>query len=414
MENPFEQHIKQSLENYEAKYNPADWSDLQNKLNKTKTGKVNIGKGLMIAASVAAVAGAIYYFSTNPKQEKTIVQNTVITNNESTVISQQDKLDVLLSANNKQQTTNNNSLSKEKTVGTAAASGKKSVSPEKIETQTINKTPENKIFNKEQTPNSEPPTPNPATIKATFHADMNKVCEGSPVQFTSDNNEDACTYQWNFGDGETSIEKNPQHTYIAVGNYSVKLLVASIKDKKSDEQIIKNIITVQPASAVDFSYSLSEDNKLVVVFDGSADNIISWNWDFGDKKSASEENPTHAFPKYNTYKVIATAKNNFGCTSSISKNVVVKNEINLLAPTSFSPNGDGLNDTWMPVALQSGNYDFTLTVYDKSNTIVFSTSDKNNSWVGANTKPGDTYSWKADVKEKNGMQSTHQGFIIIK
>ena len=47
MNNPFEQHIKQSLENYEAKYNPADWSDLQNKLSKAKAGKSSIGKGLM-------------------------------------------------------------------------------------------------------------------------------------------------------------------------------------------------------------------------------------------------------------------------------------------------------------------------------------------------------------------------------
>src|ERR1039458_9752168 len=87
MENPFEKHIKQSLEKYEAKYNPADWSDLQNKLSKAKAGKLTIGKGLMIAASVAVVAGAIYYFSAsdskNSKSQNAVVASqNIIPNNE--------------------------------------------------------------------------------------------------------------------------------------------------------------------------------------------------------------------------------------------------------------------------------------------------------------------------------------------
>ena len=88
-------------------------------------------------------------------------------------------------------------------------------------------------------------------------------------------------------------------------------------------------------------------------------------------------------------------------------------KFNPLAPEIFSPNGDGKNDTWMPVAFLNGDYIFTLTVSDKSGNVVFKSSDKDNVWDGNNAKPGDTFRWTAVVKEKNGDEITCQGLITI-
>ncbi|HEY4798204.1 MAG TPA: PKD domain-containing protein, partial [Bacteroidia bacterium] len=359
-----------------------------------------------------------YYLSTtssqNNKDEKNIVRGQKIENQ---IVREKDgqKAEVQNPASgitNRASEVSHTSSS-EKVVSNKVAAENKAVA-EKAEAPVVSKIENNNPVPEQPKVQDAAAAPAISIVKTSFRADANKVCENTLVKFTADNNEVACTYKWNFGDGGTSAEQNPQHIYSKAGNYSVKLQVASLKDKGSDELTMKNMMTVNPAPEVDFSYTLSEENKLIANFDGSADKITDWKWDFGDKKSSSDENPTHSFLKYATYKVTATAKNNNGCVASITKDVVVKNEINLLAPDAFSPNGDGLNDTWMPVALQSGDYEFTLTIYDKTNSVVFTTSDKNNSWNGANTKGGDTYSWKAVVKEKNGMQSNYQGVIVIR
>ncbi|MBI4931369.1 MAG: PKD domain-containing protein [Bacteroidetes bacterium] len=407
----FEEHLKSSLDKYEAEFNPADWADMESRLNKLNAGKVSssIGKTILIAASAIAAAGLIYYFSTtnseNNTTEKTIVQNTVVAGNTTNENSVQKE-----ETNSRNSETNNNSP-KEKAIVQNPVSENQSTSSGKTETQTENNSSENKVNPEQNQPsevNSQPSTA--SVLTATFHTDMNKVCEGAPVQFTADNADANFAYKWFFGDGETSVEQNPQHVFKKAGTFSARLRVTSVLDKKSDEQ--KNTITVLAAPSVDMTYKASEENNLAVIFDAEAAKTTDWKWDFGDRKIASEQNPSHTYAKYGTYKVAVTAKNSAGCAATLTKEVEVKNIINLFAPNSFSPDGDGLNDTWIPT--MSDDYSFVVTVYDKSNTIVFTTTDKNRPWDGVNTKTGDTYSWKAVVKDKNGEESTQRGFVIIK
>ena len=349
------------------------------------------------------MAGAIYYFSAsdsknNKPQNSVVASQNIIQNEvkENPIQKNQAEISHPLSVIGE-------NSSKEKTVVTAAPENK-TASTEKTETQETKNITENKSNNPQQVQPS-----NISSPKATFHADMNKVCEGSSVQFTSDNNEVECTYHWNFGDGETSMEQNPKHIYNTAGNYSVKLLVASIKDKKSDEQ--KNTITVSPAPEVKMNFSASDDNSLSVNFDANAENITEWKWNFGDKQNADEQNPAHTYNKKGNYQVSVTAKNSFGCITTAKQNVNV--EYNLLAPTGFSPNGDGLNDTWIPKALLVGDQIFTLTIYNKSGNPVCTITDKIHPWEGQNTHVGDTFIWKAVVKDKNGEESNYKGLITI-
>jgi gliding motility-associated-like protein len=159
------------------------------------------------------------------------------------------------------------------------------------------------------------------------------------------------------------------------------------------------------------NYSASEDNNLLINFEAYADKVTDWKWDFGDRQTASSQNPAHTYGKKGNYKVSVTAKNSVGCSTVVVKEVNLK--LDLLAPTAFTPDGDGINDTWMPVALLNGDYVFTLTVADKAGNEFFKTSDKNRAWDGQKAKTGDTFIWRAVVKERNGEESNHQGLITI-
>jgi PKD repeat protein len=67
--------------------------------------------------------------------------------------------------------------------------------------------------------------------------------EGAPplkVQFTASVEEETggpFTYHWDFGDGASSTEQNPSHTYAKVGEYTATLTVTNQKGNKGTDEI---------------------------------------------------------------------------------------------------------------------------------------------------------------------------------
>lgn len=414
--NRFEQHIKQSLQSFEAEYDHADWSDMQTRISKSGIGKSNgLSKGLLIAASVLVTAGVVYYFTATHTETSLVATEGIHAQHVSAVNEKS-----VQSETNNQQTTSEIQKG-EQAVKTSDADNNnsvrsKSVFPEKNVEAAINNTAENNSAVQEQPKKIETTVAAPlaeanAGFTATFRSDISKVCVGAPVHFIADNSEAACSYKWFFGDGTSSAEQNPSHIFAQPGTYSVKLHVASMKDKKQADQ--KNTITVVAAPDVRVDYSVSDDNRMLVSFEAEGDKVTDWKWSFGDKQTSSLQNPSHTYNKKGTYKAEVTAKNSTGCATVFAKDVILKSELDLLAPNAFSPDGDGLNDTWMPVVLQNGDYVFTLAIFDRAGNKVFSTADKNNSWNGGNAKMGDTFLWKASVKDKNGDMIPCQGLITI-
>ena len=69
---------------------------------------------------------------------------------------------------------------------------------------------------------------NPTAPVADFTYDPAAPGVDQPVQFTdrsTDEDDNITTWAWDFGDGATSNERNPKHTYAAAGKYTVKLTV---------------------------------------------------------------------------------------------------------------------------------------------------------------------------------------------
>ncbi|MFN2418754.1 MAG: DNRLRE domain-containing protein, partial [Candidatus Limnocylindria bacterium] len=72
------------------------------------------------------------------------------------------------------------------------------------------------------------------------------------VAFTDTSTGGATAWAWNFGDGVTSTEQHPTHTYTAAGSYTVKLTVTNAAG--SDTETRPAFVTVDPAPAeVSFS-----------------------------------------------------------------------------------------------------------------------------------------------------------------
>lgn len=79
-------------------------------------------------------------------------------------------------------------------------------------------------------------------------------------------------------------------------------------------------------------------------------------------------------------------------------------------PNSFTPNGDGLNDTFGPKG--TGTESFEMWIYDRTGQQLFHTTDINNEWTGSNCQQGG-YTYLIKATDKCGYQHTYSGTIIL-
>lgn len=222
------------------------------------------------------------------------------------------------------------------------------------------------------------------------------------VVFT-DKSTDATSWSWSFGDGSTSAEKNPNHTYSEAGDYSVVLTVNNEKGSSSDTQ--KVVVQSEPTPEIilpvaDFDAdNTSGSAPLSVQFTDLSQNANGWDWNFGDGDTSTEQNPAYTYGSAGNYTVVLTANNENG-SSSKSLNITVEEEpgqeeilpvadfdadtTSGSAPlsvqfTDLSQNanewywnfGDGTNSTEqnpMHTYSSPGNYDVNLTVVNENKT----------------------------------------------
>ena len=125
----------------------------------------------------------------------------------------------------------------------------------------------------------------------------NKVDDTFSFTNTSVN---ADTYSWDFGDGNTSTQTNPTHTYVTAGDYTVELTASEGGLNPSTHTLVVKVYDYN----VEFT---SVNNQLEVTFTNTttATNITidQYDWDFGDGNTSTDTNPTHTYAVDGTYTV---------------------------------------------------------------------------------------------------------------
>ena len=135
---------------------------------------------------------------------------------------------------------------------------------------------------------------------------------------------------WKFGDGNTSVAINPQHTYATAGNYTVTLIKESTYGCKDSAQKVINIF---PSPTADFQPYFSNSKKCGAPqhysFNNLSSNAAGYYWDFdyngkrGDK-TTTLLNPTFIFTESGVYDVLLVATNPNGCRDSMMKTVYIR------------------------------------------------------------------------------------------
>jgi PKD repeat protein len=142
------------------------------------------------------------------------------------------------------------------------------------------------------------------------------------VDRSDDEDGSIASWQWDFGDGATSSERNPSHSYASAGTYQVLLLVTD-DDGAADTKAhsVRAEAPPPPPSnkppKAEFDVECSD---LTCTFlDESEDEdgtIVSWQWSFGDGATSSEQNPVHTYATKGHRDVLLTVTDNQGATDT--------------------------------------------------------------------------------------------------
>lgn len=133
------------------------------------------------------------------------------------------------------------------------------------------------------------------------------------VQFSDQSTNNPSSWLWNFGDGKSSTEQNPSHTYQEEGSFTVELTVSNVdgSDKETKSNYIQ--VTGNPPVAAFTATPTSGYALLTVGFtDLSTNNPTSWQWDFGDGDISTEQHPVHVYATAGKYSVQLTVTNSSG------------------------------------------------------------------------------------------------------
>ena len=157
----------------------------------------------------------------------------------------------------------------------------------------------------------------PSLGEAPLTVSFNDLSENSPT-----------SWQWDFGDGSTSTNKNPNHTYNTPGTYTVSLLVENAYGE--DTKIKSDLVAViAPPPTANFVGSPTfGDHPLTVSFTNiSSNNPSHWEWDFGDGETSNEANPTHTYEEVGVYSVSLTVSNSVGSSTETRTDYITATEL---------------------------------------------------------------------------------------
>lgn len=231
-------------------------------------------------------------------------------------------------------------------------------------------------------------------IKARLYALPISGCTPLTVSFidsSSSYNGTIISYQWSYGNGDSSFVYNPTYTYTSEGPFTARLYITDSHGCSAQDP--------QGINPQDVIANFTSDTAVCpgesVIFSNLSVNTSSYVWDFGDGVTSTLTNPVHAWGATGNYSVTLIAKNNsLGCSDTL----VLPNFMDVDTPTAdffvtttFSPcppfpvqfynttNRTDLNWLWyfgdgdtstsynpLHVYFFPGDYDVTLISWDSS------------------------------------------------
>jgi len=172
---------------------------------------------------------------------------------------------------------------------------------------------------------------------------------GETVHFLDNSLNSPTAWQWDFGDGTTSTEKNPNHIFTTEKKYNLSLTVTNnfSSSKKTDTLYVLINTPVLPIAKYIFTL---EPNLTVNFLDQSEGNPTMWLWNLGDETTSTLQNPIHQY-SHGAYYYVTLRVFNLAGSQQITQMINLPN----ILPIAKFIYSEGRDDTIYFYDKSSGN-----------------------------------------------------------
>lgn len=410
----FDNQIKDALDKYEASFDPSSWQKIEKQLPKPSGFN---GQGAwFLSAGVIAVGALVYWFySSTPSEIKTDFDpiNDTKTEEVISIESPIKELDTKTSIDFEEvESADAPELSlpspkqeiKEKipvATGFEETNKTQNLYPKDVKEDLSQETDEGDFEDKIE------------KLIVQWKLSNEVVCQNSEVFVAINEVNQPIDMYWDFGDGIKSKESVASHQYNYPGTYVVKLNAKSlIDDTKGFYE--ERIIEVQPKPQANFLIQENANMALVpeVYFKNLSENYKRIVWKGENITDSDKKTSTGFYRNKGSYDVTLIVENKLGCVDSITKSFAVAEDYNLMAPPNFTPNDDGINDYFIPEALNSLNKAFDMQIINpRDGKLVFETDNSMAPWDGKYIQTGEAaeeghYAWTVKLDDGSVYSGT--------
>ena len=215
---------------------------------------------------------------------------------------------------------------------------------------------------------------------ADFTADP--VCINLPmvaVNKTVDTMDTRFNYNWSFGNGKTSTQRNPPvQVYPIAGTYSVSLSVNTAQCPEPISTLTKNVVIDKPKAAINYPVQYAVINYPFGLEARQFGNSVLWSpgtW----LDTRTSYTPTYKGSSDQLYTITITTAT--GCVTVDTQLVKAVPKAEIFVPTAFTPNHDGLNDFLKPVVYGVKEIHY-FRVYNRWGQVVYERKAIEPGWDG--------------------------------
>jgi gliding motility-associated-like protein len=226
------------------------------------------------------------------------------------------------------------------------------------------------------------------------------------------------TWLWDFGDGTTSTQFEPTHTYSQTGIYNI-VLIAYNPNTCNLSDTARFTIQVFDAPIPDFSFAPDPplENTPTTFTNLSSPDAVRFKWNFGDGDSlltASRADVVHQYNATGTFNACLTAYNAVGCDSVICRPVRATILPLVDVPNAFTPQSGDINSVVMVKGFGIAKMQFII--WNRWGQKVFETNSRFQGWDGkvkGALQPMDVYAYTLSIEFFDGTKTTKKGDITL-
>lgn len=190
----------------------------------------------------------------------------------------------------------------------------------------------------------------PVTVRPLVEANFTaaNVCLGDPIQFTNTSAGGVApmSYNWAFGDGSSSTQASPTHTYASAGSYSVQLNVSDASVPPVSDTTSQSV-TVYDYPVADYTATTLHEGDTTLTVGFTNQSTLPNNgctptylWDFGDGATSTAANPEHVFTRRQGPYTVQLTVTTCGCPHTLITQVSAPLSVDL---SSFAATQQGID-----------------------------------------------------------------------